>query len=198
MILSPATAKISFRWRLRFVAARIGCTAIPDSWSLIAPGGCNLRAERARGHTMVALLWSVATGLASKAVEFRCGRTSDCLRARRVVGEAVLRMASNRRRPNRGSAPLPHRPRHAGTARLGPMTARICRGSDSHGVPLGRVAVVLERCETGEPVIDRPSRDRPSRVVLGAGVVAVSSLCGYADRHGRGMWLRGRSRGVRP
>ena len=40
----------------RFVAARIGCTATPDSWSLIAFGGRDLRAERVRGHPMVALL----------------------------------------------------------------------------------------------------------------------------------------------
>jgi hypothetical protein len=78
-------------------------------------------------------------------------------------------------------------------ARLGPVTARICRGSDSHSVLLGGVAEVFERCETGEPVIDRPPR-----VVLGAGVVAASFLCGYVDSHGRVAWLRGRSRGVRP
>lgn len=40
----------------RFVAGRIGCTATPDSWSLIAFGGRDLRAERVRGHPMVALL----------------------------------------------------------------------------------------------------------------------------------------------
>ncbi len=40
----------------RFVAARIGCTATPDSWSLIAFGGRDLRAERVRGHPMVAVL----------------------------------------------------------------------------------------------------------------------------------------------
>jgi hypothetical protein len=34
--------------------------------------GCNLIAEQVRGHTMAALLWSVATGLASEAVEFPC------------------------------------------------------------------------------------------------------------------------------
>jgi hypothetical protein len=56
-----ATARISFRWRFRFLAARIGRTAIPDSWSLIASGGCDLKAERVRGHMMVALLWSVPT-----------------------------------------------------------------------------------------------------------------------------------------
>ena len=52
------------------------------------------------------------------------------------------------------------------------MTARICRGSDSHSVLLAGLAEFLERCETGEPVIDRPPR-----VVLGAGVVAASFLC---------------------
>ena len=73
------------------------------------------------------------------------------------------------------------------------MTARMCRGSDSHSVLLAGVAEVLERCETGEPVIDRPPRE-----VLGAGVVAASFLCGYPDRHGRVARLRGRSRRVRP
>ena len=33
--------------------------------------------------------------------------------------------------------------------RLGPMTARICRGSDSHSVLLAGVAEVLEGCEEG-------------------------------------------------
>ena len=73
------------------------------------------------------------------------------------------------------------------------MTARICRGSDSHSVLIAGVAEVHERYETGQPVIDRSARE-----VLGAGVVAASFLCGYADRHGRVAWLRGRSRGVRP
>ena len=77
-----------------------------------------------------------------------------------------------------------------GAPRLGPMTARICQGSDSHSVVLAGVAEVLERCE------ERTLTERgPSRVVLGVGVVAASFWCGYADRHGRVAWLRGRSRG---
>jgi hypothetical protein len=61
------------------------------------------------------------------------------------------------------------------------MTARICRGSDSHSVLLAGVAEFLERFETGEPVIDRPPRE-----VLGAGVVA-ASFC-VATRTDMAAW----------
>ena len=73
------------------------------------------------------------------------------------------------------------------------MTAHMCRESDSHSVLLANVAEVLERCETGEPVIDRPAREG-----LAAGVAAASVVCGYRHGHNGVPWLRGRSRGVRP
>ena len=99
-----------------------------------------------------------------------------------VRDRAVLRTASNPRRPDRGRAPLPHRRGHAGTPRLGPMTARICEGSDSRSVLLGR---------GGRPRALRGAGDRrASAEVLGAGVVAASFWSGYADRHGRVAWLR--------
>jgi hypothetical protein len=63
------------------------------------------------------------------------------------------------------------------------MTARICRGADSHSVLDAGVNEALERYETGEPVMDRPPLE-----VLGAGIVAAS---GYADRDGGVAWLRG-------
>ena len=66
------------------------------------------------------------------------------------------------------------------------MTARICLGSDSLSVLVAGAAEVLERCERGEPVIDRPRRAVP-----GAGVVAASLCVSTLDSDGRVAWLRG-------
>ena len=60
------------------------------------------------------------------------------------------------------------------------MTARICRGSDSHSVLLAGVAE-RPRALRREPVIDRPPRE-----VLGAGVVAASSC--VATRTDMAAW----------
>ena len=58
----------------------------------------------------------------------------------------------------------------------------MCRGRDSRGVLLAGVAEVLERYETGSSVMDRPPRE-----VLGAGVVAASSVW-VAARIGMAAW----------
>ncbi len=62
------------------------------------------------------------------------------------------------------------------------MTARICRGTDSHSVLGAGVNEVLGRYETGEPVMDRPPLE-----VLGAGIVAASSFC-LVTRTGMAAW----------
>ena len=100
---------------------------------------------------------------------------------------AVLRIASNHRRSDRGGAPLSHRPGHARTPRPGPMSACICRGKR----PAQRASSRAWQRSSSATRQGKPMIGRPAREALGPGIVAPSCAC-VARRTGIAAW-RGRA-----
>ena len=169
LVPSCHCGKSRFDRVFRFVAAKIGCRAIPDSWSLIAVGRCDSRAERMRGHVDGRTAGSVATGWPSRPWSFLVDGPQIARTPRRVVGEA-----------DRRSFVFPRR----------------CVARWSSSSPSGISAAALADVRSDS---DGPSRSGWFRHRGRASVRWTATGGSMAaDRHGRVAWLPGRSRGVRP
>ena len=168
----PATAKSRVGRVFRFVAARIGCTAIPDSWSLAAFGDCDFRAERVRGHAMVALLGPWRPGWPPRPWSFLVDGPQIARTPRRVVGEADRRsFVFPRGRVAGWSSSPPSGSRQPLSSMLGGIPRRSQAAAAGSSIVVARASAGPrrgDRATTGGSIASSglmPAMWRPSRAI---------------------------------